>query len=147
MQIGCGDAQMLQGIRTMIATGRLVGFLRLFRWLIWDSRRYVDDCVRCDCFVGEFRFVGYGSCVARFGLFRCILFAGFVCHLFFTAVRQGGHDFEASAELRASLQRASGRFDAFFHAQQAVTWRMPVDIGCRAMTIVGDGQSEQTVVP
>ena len=67
--------------------------------------------------------------------------------MFFTAVRQSGHDFKASAELRASLQRASGRFDAFFHAQQAVTWRMPVDIGRRAMTIVGDGQSEQTVVP
>ena len=52
MQIGCGNAQVLQGVRTMIATGWWVGFLRLFRWLIWDSRRYVDGCVRCDCFVG-----------------------------------------------------------------------------------------------
>ena len=30
--------------------------------------------------------------------------AGFVCRWLFTAVRQGGHNFEASAELRASLQ-------------------------------------------
>ena len=51
MQVGRGDAQMLQSVRTMIATGRLCGFLRLLRWLIWYSCRYADGCVACDCHV------------------------------------------------------------------------------------------------